>query len=53
MASLVWYNHNCAREQAEKVDGVAVNNEQYPGGTKNCKENGVCDEGKIIFFFTI
>ena len=27
--SLVWYNQNCAQNQAEKLDGVAVNNEDF------------------------
>lgn len=33
VASLVWYNQKCAKLPAEKIDGVAVNNEDYPRGT--------------------
>ena len=28
--SLLWYNDNCAASQQEKLDGVAVNNEDFP-----------------------
>ena len=27
---LLWYNDNCALNQSEKLDGVAVNNEEFP-----------------------
>ena len=46
--SIVWYNQNCAQNKQEKVDGVAVNNENFPKyGTKKEKRGYLRNLKKI------
>lgn len=48
VASIVWYNNNCAGTAKEKVDGVAVNNEDFPKyGSKQEKMNYLTNLAKI------
>ena len=41
------YNHNCAKTPDEKIDGVAVNNEDYPRGTAEEKAAFLTNLSKI------
>ena len=41
------YNHNCAKTPDEKIDGVAVNNEDYPRGTAEEKVAFLTNLSKI------
>ena len=46
--SIVWYNENCAITANEKVDGVAVNNEDFPKyGSEQEKVNYLTNLAKI------
>ena len=48
VTSIVWYNNNCAGTAKEKVDGVAVNNEDFPKyGSKQEKMNYLTNLAKI------
>ena len=40
---LIWYNENCALNDQEMIDGVAVNNEDYPDGES---------EGRLVEYIT-
>jgi len=47
MPSLLWYNRICAQTPDEKIDGVAVNNENYPKGTAEEKVAFLTNLSKI------